>query len=448
MQLAKQFLAYVFLIGLTVTVRGTHVLQKALFDGTDPSGRVYDLGLSHAGVEMERAGASIASEGVIGNVYSPTSGKSAHVSPLYPLFLGGVYWLFGWNPVAERLTEEVVAIIGTTISITLLPTVASAAGLAAVTGWAAAFFLAMSPFNLWIETCGCWEQPYAAVVLVLLVIAFCQLSASRWLNLKHVLFGGVLLGVGALLSPPVFLAGGLMIVSELITQTEVRKQVGRGVVFMVFIACILIGPWVLRNFYAFNAFIPFRSNFGLELQIGNNSEANGKPGGDVHPYSNPKELVHLLQLGEPEYMRRKQEAALSWMRAHPVRALELTAYRFRLFWFPSQDMFGPPSLWRSLQAALFGLIAFAAMLELIRLVAWKHDRSWLLVSAVIGPSLIYLVTHVDMRYRYPVFGVTTILTFNFLLTIIQNVSRKRRSLWPRARPENGRSVDSEPSSQV
>src|SRR5262249_33499900 len=239
MKLRRKVLAYVFLIGITIAVRGVYVYHERLFDKP----------LSKNG-ELERAAVSIATVGIIGNIYSDTSGKSAHVSPLYPLLLGGVYRLFGWNSVAGRVAQEIVAIIGTTIGITLLPTVASSAGLRTGAGWAAAFFLAVVPFNVWIESCGCWEQPYAAVVLLLLLIMFCQLATCRWLNSKRVFSTGVLLGLGALLNPSLLAAGGLMLVAELICQKEkeARKRVWRGAVVMALVACIMIAPWVLRNF--------------------------------------------------------------------------------------------------------------------------------------------------------------------------------------------------------
>jgi hypothetical protein len=47
------------------------------------------------GTEMERAAVSLAREGSIAHIYSAETGKSAHVSPLYPLLLAGLYRVFG-----------------------------------------------------------------------------------------------------------------------------------------------------------------------------------------------------------------------------------------------------------------------------------------------------------------------------------------------------------------
>ena len=286
MKLSRKSLAYVFLVASTVGVRGTYVIHEGLFERPVSKN-----------AEMERAAKSIATQGTIGNIYSDSSGKSAHISPLYPLLLGGVYWFLDRDPVVRRFAQAVVAIVGTTIGITLLPKVASAAGFTTGVGWAAAFFLAVVPVNLWIESCGCWEQPFVAVVLELTLIGFCYLATNGWLNFKRIISTGLLLGLGALVNPSVLPSGGLMMVSELIRQKEARKQVWRGTVVMVFVASIVLAPWVLRNFYAFGAFIPFRSNFGLELLIGNNPAATGKTLPTttdsstllLHPYSNPRD---------------------------------------------------------------------------------------------------------------------------------------------------------------
>ena len=39
---------------------------------------------------------------------------------------------------------------------------------------------------------------------------------------------------------------------------------------------------------------------------------------------------------------------------------------------------------------------------------------WTLLVLTVGPSLTYLITHVDLRYRYPIFGFSLLLCCQFV----------------------------------
>jgi hypothetical protein len=182
---------------------------------------------------------------------------------------------------------------------------------------------------------------------------------------------------------------------------------------------------MIRNYYALGGFVPVRSNFGLELAIGNNPNANGKtfityaddpesPAYNMHPNSSPRERARLAQLGELAYMKEKQRLSIQWIKENPGRAAKLTLKRFRLFWFPPTDAWprsSPFILYKSLIFSLIGLWMFGELLELM---LFRHSSRWLLAAAVLGPSLVYLITHSDPRYRYPVFGLSTLLACSFL----------------------------------
>jgi hypothetical protein len=110
-------------------------------------------------------------------------------------------------------------------------------------------------------------------------------------------------------------------------------------VFAFLIAILMVSPWTVRNYYALGGFIPIRSNFGLELWIGNNPEATGhthitpnpdipdSPFSRLHPYLSPNEQTRLARLGELNYMKEKQKLTLDWIQHNPNRFLILTLKR-------------------------------------------------------------------------------------------------------------------------
>lgn len=376
------------------------------------------------GAEIERAAASLARDGSIGSVYSDRSGPSAHVVPLYPLLLGAVYWLFGWNTETGRIVQELLSSAATAAGIAMLPTVARATGLSIVAGWGAAVALAVLPLNLWIESSGSWEQPYAAVLLLLSVILFCRLSDEHWAHRRTVMASGAIMGVAALLCPAILPGLGFMALVAFLQNRRTPHIVG-SVALLLSIAAMVVVPWVVRNYRVFDSFVPMRSNMGLELAIGNHDGANGRTFGtsfddpespmyEMHPLTSRVERLRLEQIGELRYMQEQREKALEWIAGHPAGFAWLTAQRFRLFWLPPRSLWAPASPGAGLKAAVAVSTALLAFAGLLWMVVRRQRYAWILVSAVIGPSVLYVITHVDPRHRYVVFGLTTLVAADTL----------------------------------
>jgi len=395
---------------LAFTCRVAYILKAQTFnDGAD---------------EIERAAASFAREGVIGNIFMGSPGKSAFAAPLYPTFLGCIYFVFGWDTLAGRVAQGLFAIFAASLGIVLLPLIARKVQLPMKSGWIAGIIMAVLPLNLWVETSGKFEYPYAPLMLLSLLWVFHVLHDERWTHRRIVLLAGFLLGLAALLSPAFLPVGFLMLIAELWSQEGRRKQILKEGLLLLAVFLVVVTPWIIRNYYALGGFVPIRSNFGLELLTGNNPQATGKsyttswndldsPTYRLHPNSNDKERARLAQLGELAYMREKQQTGLKWIKENPGRFVDLTLHRFRLFWFPPPDEWAPSSSARLFKSLLFCLIGVGMFCELFRLGALRHSTRWLLAAAVFGPTITYMITHVDPKFRYPIFGMSTLLACNF-----------------------------------
>jgi hypothetical protein len=220
-----------------------------------------------------------------------------------------------------------------------------------------------------------------------------------------------------------------MMLFELIAASPRRPRL-RGMIVLLLTSGVVVTPWIVRNYKVFGTFVPLRSNFGLELWLGNNPEANGKtysfdwddPSDSfirLHPYASGYERDHLMQVGEIRYMQDKFHLAREWIITHPRRFTALTLRRLRLFWLPPTDLWSPSSAARRLKSVVFSVTAIAACANLIRLVLLRNPYCWLWVAALIGPSLVYTITHVDGRYRYPIFGLTILMTCDLALSGIR-----------------------------
>src|SRR5262249_10867144 len=144
-------------------------------------------------------------------------------------------------------------------------------------GVCAAFVLIVLPLHWRSDTIGIWEAPFAALLFALLVLMISGLVHGRSKPVTDGVKIRTLLGVAGLLSPPVFLRGGAAPVAPLITVPERRPWLLRTMsVTCGVTALLLMLPWTGRNAFVLGGFIPFRSNFGLELCIGNCDGADGR----------------------------------------------------------------------------------------------------------------------------------------------------------------------------
>lgn len=371
-----------------------------------------------AGAEMERAAVSLARTGELASVYDDETGPSAHVAPLYPYYLALVYRVFGLPGDSGRLAQQLLSVLIVSFSIALLPLLARRLRLSPWTGLAAALGMALAPLNLWVECSGGWEQPVSALALLGLVFAFAVLHDQEWRSVWSLCLTGLLVGILALLSPSLLPMVAIAVVGEWLVQSA-RTRVFVGSLAIAVVAGVCVAPWMYRNHVEVGSAC-LRSNFGLELWVGNNPQANGRTFGThaedprnllfaIHPYSNASERARLKVVGEAAYMREKQAQAVAWITAHPAEFAGLCLERVRIFWFPSAELWPPSTPAREMKAALWSLTGLGTMVGLFLLFVRRHPHAVLLLAAAIGPSLVYLITHVDSRYRYPIFAVSMLL---------------------------------------
>jgi hypothetical protein len=422
--------ACLLLFALAAGPRVAYILVKRTYRSND------------GGAEMERVARSLAARGEMADAYGPASGTTAHLAPLYPLYLGGLYRLLGPDADVTRLVQQLSAVLAVALSLALLPLVARRTGLSAGAGWAAAVLMALSPLNMFQETSGAWEHAHAAPLMVGILLAFAGLRAAGWNGGVRLAVAAVLTAVAALFSPPILLAAILMMLVEVCSQKERRGRVLAGVAVILGVTGLALAPWIYRNHQALGGFVPLRSNFGLELWIGNNDTANGKsfvtycgdpasPHRVQHPFCNPVERAHCQEVGELAYMREKQNLGLHWIAGHPGRFVLLTVQRFRYFWFPAADLWEPDDPRGFWKALAFGVAGGGCLLGLAWLFRARETYRWLLLAAVVGPSLPYMIVHVEARYRYPTQCLTVLLACDVVFRLAVSLrSWLRRSRLP------------------
>ncbi len=362
------------------------------------------------GWEMGRVARSIATGKGFSSPYGGDTGLTASQAPAYPYLLAGVFKLFG---VYSRTSAIVILVLDSLFSsltcwiVFCIAVETFGETVAMWSGWAWAFF----PSAVYLSIKVVWETTLTAALLSLVLLLALRLKASSsfwaWLGF------GSLCGLSALSCPI-----AVIVLPPLLAWPLLRcqpKTAGSmrviGVTALGFL--LTVTPWFFRNYLTFHRFIPFRTNFGLELQIGNNPRATGAQILSLHPSHNPEELEQYRRMGELDYMAKKKSEALQFIAAHPGAFALLTLKRTAFWWAEGPEVSGgSPLIGRSERAELFGysLLTFLTMLGLTLAIRDRKEGALLLGSLLLLYPLVYYGTLVHFRYRHPVEPIMVILS--------------------------------------
>lgn len=366
--------------------------------------------------------------GSLANPYFLPTGPTAHVSPLNGGLIAAIYAVFGINSDLSRIVLGLAACAAylacTMMTISFCNRYRTSALVMVL------LVTCLLPFTLFENVVGWrqWDQPYAALLLMagfwICMSEPLQSPRSAIRRLPNDIVLGGLAGLACLTSPSVVPA---LLVGWAIT---LWRQIGRsGSAFRIFrslaLMVILVFPWGLRNKADLGAWIFTRSNFGLELAVGNNDTATGRSPLDerIHPHDSEAAARRVQEIGEVGYMAEMSNQASDWIVRHPGRFIALTLTRLRLILMPPPDFVG----WLPLGAAWvsgLALVAFnLAKLTAIAATIIRRDRVLMWLTFCFLPLLPYAATHVGLRYLYPVFFPSLCL----IATFIDQVSRRTRS---------------------
>lgn len=380
------------------------------------------FGEGHEAVAVARA---LAAGRGYANPYSTdpagATGPTAHLPPLFPLFLAGLFWLFGFTPAA--ITLACGACVAVHALHALLLVRASSLFFASDRPgiWAALFSILTPALTVLPQ----WEAIYAATGLMIFTV-----SSDRWLR-RHGLDTpcaakcGTAAGILALLNSTTVTVTGTWILWRLLRTPASLAHRLKFLALTGLFALLSLTPWALRNWLALGAPVLFRSNLGLELAVSNNPWAAPSQVQNfrepavwqMHPTHSPLAREELKRRGEIAYNREKLRQALAWIRENKTAFLKLSLMRALQFWWPVYEQ----SRLHVLAVRLVTVLGFAGMLLML-----VHRRPALsfFAAALLGYSLIYYFIHVSTRYRFPIMWIH-LLAAGYLLDHVTHSLRNR-----------------------
>ena len=383
-----------------------------------------------ATVPFEQETGSIAQSIAMGNGFSnpfarPT-GPTAWLTPVYPLLVVVTFKLFGIFTVRSFFFLVFLNILFSSavcVPIFYAGSRIAGIGVAAAAAWLWALFPSgiMIPFE-WI-----WDTSLAALLAAALLWTTLLLAESQ--RLRDWCAYGLLWGFTLMTNPSLGTLLPFLLGWAAYRAWRARDSHGPGsrqtdwrrtdwhwlskpaaALGLAILCCV---PWTVRNFIVFHHFVPLRSNFPLELYIGNNENYDDKYINFPGPITKDRELWRYFRLGETVFMQEELRKATNFIRTHPRVELTLTGERFVAFWGgmarPLDNFLAAESrLARGviLCATLSGIGALCGIVVLLR------RRSVYAFPLAVFPAIfpfLYYVTHTSLRYRHPIDPVVLLL---------------------------------------
>jgi 4-amino-4-deoxy-L-arabinose transferase-like glycosyltransferase len=338
------------------------------------------------------------------------TGPTAWFTPIYPYFVAGIFKIWGIYSFKSRLIIETTNCAFA--SLTVIPVYAIAQrtfgksiAIGAAWGWV---FL---PTSLFFPITWIWDTTLAALFLGLIFWATLAMREAKtvWAWAGY----GALCALGVLVNPSLlsvvpFLAGWAVWLSRRDSLPWVKFSAAAVLVF-----ALAMVPWTIRNYRVFGKFIVLRSNFGLELWLGNNAGVPDTWSPWLHPNDSFEEAGKYKRMGEIAFMEEKEWEAYTFMRTHPGDTANFMFRRFINNWLAITD--NPADAWGAdplylkafiVQNLLFALFTLLGALFLNRT---RPVEAFPYMMVLLVFPLIFYLTHSSLRYRFPMDPIMMVL---------------------------------------
>ena len=358
---------------------------------------------------------SIAASLAAGHGYSSplyvSSGPTAWITPVYPLVLAGIFKIFGiytlnasivircFNILCSGLTCYWVVLLGRKLF-------GNAAGVTA--GW----LWVILPYAIFFPVVWVWDASLTALLLMCCLLATYSIEERRdaWSWAGY----GALWGFAALVNAAVLsvMPGCFLFATFRCRQRNPNWR--KLAAFFALAWALTIAPWVVRNQIVFHGQVVFRSNFGLELWLGNNSQVPDTWTWWLHPSDDAGERAEFVRVGEVAYMQEKKAEAWAFIKSHPAGASRFIFHRFLETWTANRDSFA--DLWNSGVFLIRANLIINYLQPLLTFLGLLFARkkwpllSLPLVNTIVIFPIIYYICHTTARYRHPIDPLVCVLS--------------------------------------
>lgn len=283
-------------------------------------------------------------------------------------------------------------------------------------GMAAAAVAALDPVLAYFSVLVLSEMLFAAL---LAGAVLCLLKTGDG-GMRWAVACGVLLGLSALVRPPVLLLipvllGVWLAVNR--SRTGIRTALAAGIV-----ALAVISPWPIRNYRLTGRPVFTTLSAGASLYEGTCPEADGGPA--MEKITWPAEIAGMNEVEKNGFLRAK---AVGCMRADPIRMIRLAGSKLARFWniFPNFGTYRQVSYMAVSALHVLPVMVCVA----IGLALWRGRPAAAVVLAVpaVYFSLLHMVFVGSIRYRAPVMPLLGVFAGAGIVAVLRRFHVMRRA---------------------
>lgn len=403
--------------------------------------------------EIANVAMAFARTGILADAFTAGQGPTAHVLPIPPLIAGLIYRAFGLR---SAVSEAILAGLATTTVLTSYALLYRIFGMVGTPRWARLTGLAVAcllPLNFRLETVEfrIWEGAFGVTLALAYLLALLEVERRSEPRLPTIAAMSLAAAVVLFVSPALGVAAYACSLLLLIDKLPVRRWPTAVAVACAGLAIVLL-PWSTRNSAVLGEPVLLRSDFGLELALGNNPAAAAATTQaddrrafrarieEIHPYNRPAGIEAMRRAGgEVAYARALGVTTKAWIAAHPAAFARLSLKHLGQYFFPpawqwsaySNGDVAPGGRALGPKLAVHWLLAAAgiagALLASFR--AWRRYRY--VAMMLFLPALPYMIVQPVLRYRYIMFGLSIYFAADLLAYL---VARWRSSSTSHAAP--------------
>jgi hypothetical protein len=167
----------------------------------------------------------------------------------------------------------------------------------------------------------------------------------------------------------------------------------------------------VRNERTFHAFIPTRSNFGIEFWNATVWYHDARPWGSAVPLSpNDPEFQKFIAMGELPYAKMRGEQAKANLRANPGLYAKFTALRVQYFWFIWRHPSDARPVDETLRLWNYGFLSITGLAGLWFALRKRVPGATLFAMVFLLMPLPYYFVTAQARFRHPIEPLICVLT--------------------------------------
>jgi hypothetical protein len=183
-----------------------------------------------------------------------------------------------------------------------------------------------------------------------------------------------------------------------------------GVLAMGLVFAAVLTPWVVRNERVMHAFLPTRSNLGVELYESTLESHEALPWGTALPvWAGDPEFRLFVRMGEVRFSAMRGEQARERIRANPGQFWRWTLDRFLYYWDGTPHPPDRKPVQEYLRELSYSFLSLCGLLGLGRMLRCRVPGAGLFALIFLLLPLPYYLVTVQARFRHPLEPLIAVL---------------------------------------